>query len=584
MLRNLTYTFAEFCYYKEENHCWSRSQVQKMIQDLVIIFATSLEKNNIEYWLDSGTLLGSIRSQGLIPHDVDADFGFTHEAMNKLRNTSMQFPKEYTLDLLYSPIYPDGGRDDALPGRFIDTRSGIYIDLFEFHPKVAFELVSTTLSINETSLINGTQYALFKDLNISAGNPVISNGVIEIKYNRAYDALSPPQSSCWGGCVMCPINQLFEVPVDWVYPLRRCIFENISMWCPAQSEKYLTMLYGPEYMTPHHVINHYAKENHCWSRKDVRLMVKELVVTFAQLMEQHNIEYWLDSGTLLGAIRQKGLIPHDDDADFGFTHAMFDVLRNTPMNFSSNYTLHVLYSPIYEDGGRDDALPGRFVDIRSGLYIDLFEFHTQPFTEEITVEIDIDSNTTEIMSGPLQLSLQAAKDAGVAIEGHLKLTYNSTSNILAPPRSSCWSMCAECKIPRTFQVPEEWIFPLQRCQFEGVHHVQCFTPSDTLLRSHEDKQSHCVHLHSHHLIMHFVNDSQCWNRTQIQTMLKDLVITFATTLEKHQIEYWLDSGTLLGAIRSQGVIPHDVDADFGLTRDAMNKLRNTPLVHSNYII
>ena len=49
-------------------------------------------------------------------------------------------------------------------------------------------------------------------------------------------------------------------------------------------------------------------------RKD-QLEMLEALKFFAQICKEHDIKWWLCSGTLLGAARHKGFIPWDDDAD-----------------------------------------------------------------------------------------------------------------------------------------------------------------------------------------------------------------------------------------------------------------------------
>jgi len=55
-----------------------------------------------------------------------------------------------------------------------------------------------------------------------------------------------------------------------------------------------------------------------------QLVMLRILKIFNYLAQQFNFTYWLDAGTLLGAVRHKGFIPWDSDIDIGILRPDFD--------------------------------------------------------------------------------------------------------------------------------------------------------------------------------------------------------------------------------------------------------------------
>jgi lipopolysaccharide cholinephosphotransferase len=54
---------------------------------------------------------------------------------------------------------------------------------------------------------------------------------------------------------------------------------------------------------------------------DTALNLYQLMKDTHEILTKHNINYWIEGGTLLGAVRHQGIIPFDDDLDIGIMHA-----------------------------------------------------------------------------------------------------------------------------------------------------------------------------------------------------------------------------------------------------------------------
>lgn len=96
-----------------------------------------------------------------------------------------------------------------------------------------------------------------------------------------------------------------------------------------------------------------------------------LVRDFNKYMRKNHIEYFCICGTLLGAVRNKGLIPWDNDFDVGIMKKDLDKFKRL-----RNQLKDTPYDILYDD------YIWRFKDIRTGIYVDVFLFdkHNNKYT------------------------------------------------------------------------------------------------------------------------------------------------------------------------------------------------------------
>lgn len=109
-----------------------------------------------------------------------------------------------------------------------------------------------------------------------------------------------------------------------------------------------------------------------------------LLKDFARVCREHNWTYWLDGGTLLGAIRHKGFIPWDDDIDVVMPRSDFEAFaHNGQCYVDSNVFLQTMdtdcfdgsfciklrdrNSTLIEKSEKDICIP-----YHQGIFIDIF--------------------------------------------------------------------------------------------------------------------------------------------------------------------------------------------------------------------
>lgn len=123
--------------------------------------------------------------------------------------------------------------------------------------------------------------------------------------------------------------------------------------------------------------------------RQLQLIDLEMMIEVDRICRKNGIKYSLSGGTLLGAIRHKGFIPWDDDADIMFTHEEYekfyracksdlDTARFFLQDFRTDSGYRWGYGKLRRRNTEYIKRGQEHLEQKTGVCIDLFEYQYLP--------------------------------------------------------------------------------------------------------------------------------------------------------------------------------------------------------------
>lgn len=246
---------------------YERKQIWAVELDLLAEFSRVCEKNNILWFVDSGTLLGAVRHKGFIPWDDDIDVAMPRKEYEKLIKVRNQFVDPYFFQIEESD--PGHLRNHAQLRNSNTTaimefeknmpfNQGIFIDIFPLDnlPDDPMERNKFLHELNELehrkSVIASVSIQYKKSLSAKG----ILKGLIHFFYRgkgylkyyhllqdklQSYDG---EETKDFGEICLEPFNEKWTVEREWYNKTVYLPFEFITVPAPQEYCKVLQHFYG----------------------------------------------------------------------------------------------------------------------------------------------------------------------------------------------------------------------------------------------------------------------------------------------------------------------------------------------------
>lgn len=219
--------------------------LQKCDTLLLAIFDRLCAKHKLNYWLDSGTLLGAVRHRGFIPWDDDIDVCMLRRDFNKVIPLMKEDIESFGLSINLSPLHPMRG----LVLSYKPNQTGIWLDIFPLDPYNADEDKSDVQTRVQ-------KYRTFFYEHKDDNNEILISKKKEIFPNKttAINHYLLATLESWKGCNWICIHEEKDI-----FPIQKMSFEGYSLCAPAKPDEYLQHWYGNKYMEfPKNAINNHG--------------------------------------------------------------------------------------------------------------------------------------------------------------------------------------------------------------------------------------------------------------------------------------------------------------------------------------
>lgn len=127
------------------------------------------------------------------------------------------------------------------------------------------------------------------------------------------------------------------------------------------------------------MINEIKRGEHITDINEIKALEVQILRKFDEFCSQHNLKYCLTGGSLLGAVRHRGIIPWDDDIDIGMFRPDYDRLLELASDMPKDCRLFSI-----EKGDRSARLYGRVCDMG---YVSIDKYYDQTLSNYFGIDV-----------------------------------------------------------------------------------------------------------------------------------------------------------------------------------------------------